>query len=182
MALGGASDSWTGTIVRLSYCIALWLAATLFPHLGGAQVPLPSRIRIDSVSAAPLLSPFPPANGARASVCADCHGWGWPSGAGPALIIKDSAARVLAMFPPGDSAYRSDPDYAAIDPEMIAAVQIVPDTAVRPLGPGFENGIVIITLSSAGTQKWRALVARNQAAVRDSSGRERARPPNERCS
>jgi hypothetical protein len=71
-----------------------------------------------------------------------------------AYIIKDATARVLAMVPPGDTSYL-EPGHRVrlLEPGMIASIDVVRDSALAPvLGRGFENGLIIITLTPAGPE------------------------------
>jgi hypothetical protein len=66
------------------------------------------------------------------------------------------------MVPPGDSSYRRD-HLNPLEPGMIASVEVLHDTlAVQVLGRGFENGLVVITLTPAGTKIWRSSIARKE--------------------
>jgi hypothetical protein len=148
---------------RLHYCVVASIATLILPLAGRAQVLTPSRVRVDTLTRLPQPTPLailPPGNAMR--VCLDCHGWReLRPGMEPAFIIKDSAAHVLAMIPPGDSAYRRDPWPRLLEPGMIAGVEVLHDTSlVRVLGRGFENGLLIITLTPAGTATWQSAVAR----------------------
>ncbi len=142
--------------------IALIVTA-LFPLAGGAQAVTPSRQRADTLNRLPLPTPVAIVpSGTAVRICLDCSGWPQlrPDKA-PAFIIKDSAAHVLAMIPPGDSSYSRDTRYPALEPEMIATVEVLHDSSlVRVLGRGFENGLLIVTLTPAGTITWRAAAAR----------------------
>ena len=128
------------------------IVAALLPSIGQAQVGTPTRARIDTVTQLPSAARprQQPAGGRR--ICVDCGGGFRPERA-PAYIIKDSAARVLAMIAPGDT--NSAHPYRLIKPEAIASISVVLDSvAVRVLGRGFENGIMVLTLSPAGTIDW----------------------------
>lgn len=73
----------------------------------------------------------------------------------PGLIVKDSAARVLATVASGDSTTIRNL-VGAIEPEMIGTIDIVRDSSLTlTLGRGFENGLIVITLSPAGTLEWQ---------------------------
>jgi len=137
--------------------VGLLIAAVALPPQWQAQVLTPSRTRLDSLPR-PAAAPLPaqsPANGER--ICVDCHGWTIPRGREPAYIIKDAAARVLAMVPPGDTSYQgSQHPVRLLEPEMIASIDVVRDSAlVTVLGRGFENGLLIVTLTPAGSEAWR---------------------------
>ena len=152
--------------MRRLYCCTVVLIATLIlPLAGRAQVLTPSRVRVDTLTRLPQPTPLailPPENAVR--ICLDCRGWReLRPGAEPAFIIKDSAAHVLAMILPGDSSYRRDPRHPVLEPGMIAAVEVLHDTSlVRVLGRGFENGLLIVTLTPAGTAAWRSAMARKE--------------------
>ena len=61
------------------------------------------------------------------------------------------------MVAPGDSLYYRDPRHPTLEPDMIAGIEVLHDTSlVRLLGRGFENGLVIINLSPAGTVAWQS--------------------------
>ena len=145
-------------------CSTMFVIALLLPLAGEAQVLTPSRVRLDTLTRPPLPAPLPilpPGNNKR--VCLDCSGWGPRPGREPAYIIKDSASHVLAMVPPGDSSYRNEQRHPLnlIESGMIASVEVLHDTSVvRVLGRGFENGLLVITLTPAGTLTWRSAVAR----------------------
>jgi len=141
----------------------LMIAAVALSTAAQAQVVTPSRARLDSLPR-PIAAPLPgpaPANGAR--ICIDCHGWTIPAGRQPAYIIKDAAARVLAMVPPGDTSYQESRNpVRLLEAEMIASIDVVRDSALAAvLGRGFENGLLIITLSPAGTEAWQRATRRN---------------------
>jgi hypothetical protein len=134
------------------------MAAVALSSEAQAQVVTPSRPRLDSVrrpTAPPPLAGQTPDNGVR--ICLDCHGWTIPPGRQPAYIIKDATAHVLAMVPPGDTSYQeSRHPVRLIEPNMIASIDVVRDSALVPvLGRGFEKGLLIITLTPAGTETWR---------------------------
>ncbi len=134
------------------------IAALFVPLAARGQVLTPSRPPVDTI-VRPLPAPLPMLS-ARSGVrvCMDCHGWELRPGTEPAFIIKDSASHVLAMVPPGDSLFFRDPLHSLGEANTIAAVEVRRDTSlVRVLGPGFENGLVIITLTPAGTVRWRSL-------------------------
>jgi hypothetical protein len=138
------------------------IATLLLPLPGQAQVLTPPRVRVDTLIRLPQPAPLQ-ILGSSAHICLDCHGWAIRPGWEPAYIIKDSAARVLAMVPPGDSSYFRDPRHSLAEPEMIAAVEVLRDTSlVRVLGRGFDNGLVIITLTPGGTVIWRSAAARKE--------------------
>ena len=146
--------------------MGLLIAAVALPMHGQAQVLTPSRTRPDSLprpAAAPLPAQ-PPARGER--ICIDCHGWTIPRGREPAYIIKDAAARVLAMVPPGDTSSQGSPfPVRLLEPEMIASIDVVRDSAlVTVLGRGFENGLLIVTLTPAGSEAWRRATRRDPPA------------------
>jgi len=94
------------------------IVAALLPSIGQAQVGTPTRARIDTVTQLPSAARprQQPAGGRR--ICVDCGGGFRPERA-PAYIIKDSAARVLAMIAPGDT--NSAHPYRLIKPEAIAS-------------------------------------------------------------
>jgi hypothetical protein len=146
--------------MRRSFHTVFVIAAVALSSEGQAQVLTPSRTRLDSLprpAAASLGGPAA-ANGAR--ICLDCHGGTIRPGWEPAYIIKDATARVLAMVPPGDTSYQ-EPRHPVrllglLDPGMIASIDVVRDSALVPvLGRGFENGLLIIALTPAGTEAWR---------------------------
>jgi hypothetical protein len=97
----------------------------------------------------------------------DGQGYTIRPGREPAYIIKDATARVLAIVPPGDTSYQ-EPRHPVrllglLEPEMIASIDVVRDSALVPvLGRGFENGLLIITLTPAGTEAWRRATRRTQ--------------------
>jgi hypothetical protein len=142
------------------------IGAVILPSAGQTQVLTPSRIRLDTLIRVPLPAPptFPAATGMR--ICVDCNGMGGPRpGKEPAFVIKDAAMRVLAMVPPGDTSALNDPRHPLrlLEREMIAAIDVVTDSAlVRVLGRGFENGLLVFTLSPAGTEAWRRAIARKE--------------------
>ena len=151
--------------MRRFCCGTALIATVLLPLVGRAQVLTPSRVRVDTLTPLPQptpLSVLPP--GSFVHVCLDyCPGRRPPrAGWEPAFIIKDSATHVLAMIPPGDSSYGRDPRHPLnLDLGMIAAVEVVHDTSlVRVLGRGFENGLVMVTLTPAGTMAWQSAAAR----------------------
>jgi hypothetical protein len=145
------------------FCSVTILIATLFlPSAGSAQAVTPSRERVDTLIRLPQPTPLAILLGTKtARICLDCNGLRQiRPGTEPAFIIKDSASHILAMIPPGDSSYPA-PIFAALEPGMIAAVEVPRDTSlVRVLGRGFENGLIIVTLTPAGTVTWRAAAAR----------------------
>jgi len=148
--------------MKRSFRGVLMIAAVALSSKGQAQV-TPSRTRLDSLPR-PIAAPLPgpaPANGVR--ICIDCHGWTIPPGRQPAYIIKDATARVLAMVPPGDTSYQESRNpVRLLEAEMIASIDVVRDSALVPvLGRGFENGLLIITLSPAGTEAWQRATRRN---------------------
>ena len=154
--------------MRRFCCGTALIASVLLPLVGRAQVLTPSRVRVDTLTPLPQPKPLavlPP--GSLVHVCLDdCPGRRQPrAGWEPAFIIKDSAAHVLAMVPPGDSSYSRDPRHPLhlldlLESGTIAGVEVLHDTSlVRLLGRGFENGLVMITLTPAGTMAWQSAVA-----------------------
>jgi hypothetical protein len=140
--------------MRRLFRTVLGIAAVALSSEGQAQVLTPSRARLDSLPRPPAPPPLP-ASGVR--ICLDCHGWTIRPEQEPAYIIKDATARVIAMVPPGDTSYQ-EPGHRVrlLEPEMIASIDVVRDSALVPvLGRGFENGLIIITLTPAGTAAWR---------------------------
>jgi hypothetical protein len=148
--------------MRSVCCGIILIAGTLSPLTLRAQVVTPSRVRFDTLDRLPQPAPLPGVPPGGIHICMDCNAWRQlRPGSSPAFIIKDSAAHVLAMIPPGDSSLGRDPLHPALEAEMIATVEVLHDTSlVRVLGRGFENGIVIVTLTPAGTITWRAAAAR----------------------
>jgi hypothetical protein len=103
----------------------------------------------------PLRPILTPATGPR--ICLDCNNRTIRPGEEPGFIIRDERARVLAMIPPGDTAFRRDPGFPLqlIEPDMISAMEALPERALAPvLGRGFSNGLIMITLTSAGAEAW----------------------------
>jgi hypothetical protein len=153
--------------MRRSFHTVLVIATVALSSKGRAQVLTPSRTRLDSLPrpAAAALSGQAPAKGVR--ICFDCDGGTIRPGQEPAYIIKDATARVLAMVPPGDTSYQ-EPHHPVrllglLEPGMIASIDVVRDTALVPvLGRGFENGLIIIALTPAGTEAWRRATRRTQ--------------------
>lgn len=130
----------------------------------GAQAPASGKPQMDTIAAVPgTASRVRPMHGDGPRVCMDCGGWGPAPGSEPAFIIKDSGARVLAMVPPGDSVYSRGGRHPIphVDPALIAEIKVVRDTSVRALGPGFGNGIIVITLTPAGSDAYRRELARS---------------------
>lgn len=147
--------------MRRFCCVTTLIAALFLPSVGRAQAVTPSRERVDTLPRLPQPTPLAKLLGTTVRICIDCNGFRTiRPGTAPAFIIKDSASHILAMIPPGDSSYPG-PIFAALEPGMIAAVEVRRDSAlVRVLGRGFENGLIIVTLSPAGTVTWRAAAAR----------------------
>ena len=144
--------------MRRSFRAVSMIAAVALSSEAQAQILTPSRTRLDSLPrpVPPPLLPGPtPANGVR--ICLDCHRWTIPTGGQPGYIIKDASARVLAMVPPGDTSYEESKHIVRLlDAEMVNSIDVVRDSALAPvLGRGFENGLLIITLTPAGSEAWR---------------------------
>lgn len=145
-----------------SHMVLAMIASLLLPVLGEAQVLTPSRARIDTSTRLPPPVPLAiVAPTASMRIHLDGGRYTIRPGTEPALIIKDSAAHVLAMIAPGDSLYFRDALHPTLEPDMIAAMEVLHDTSlVRVLGRGFENGLLIINLTPAGTVAWRSAAAR----------------------
>ena len=145
-----------------SHRLSAVIATLLLPVLGEAQVLTPSRARVDTLTR--LTPPAPLAIVApTASVRIHLDGGRYTirPGTEPALIIKDSAAHVLAMVAPGDSLHFRDALHPKLEPDMIAGVEVLHDTSlVRVLGRGFENGLLIINLTPGGTVAWQSAAVR----------------------
>lgn len=145
-----------------SHSVLAVIATLILPALGKAQVLTPSRARVDTLTR--LTPPAPlaivaPTAGVRIHL--DDSRYTIRPGTEPALIIKDSAAHVLAMVAPGDSLFYRYLRHPALEPDMIAAMEVLHDTSlVRVLGRGFENGLLIINLSPAGTVAWQSAAGR----------------------
>ena len=100
-----------------------------------------------------------------AQVCIDCHGWG-RVGEVLAMIIKDASYQVLMMVPPNDTSAVRDTT-GDIEPAWIDRIDIVkPEAAVAALGRGFEQGIVVIVLTPAGSEARRLRRAQLRATPR----------------
>ena len=145
-----------------SHKMSAVIGILILPVLGEAQILTPSRARVDTLTRLP--APVPLAIGAPATsvrICFDCHRFTIRPGTEPAFIIKDSARHVLAMVAPGDSLYFRDPRHPTLEPEMIAGIEDLHDTSlVQVLGRGFENGLLIINLTPAGTVAWQTAAVR----------------------
>jgi hypothetical protein len=121
--------------------------------------PLPvGHVRLDALSHLPPPPPLrmlPQATGPR--ICLDCNARSIRPGEEPGFIIKDARARVLAMIPPGDTAFRRDPPYPfqLLEGDVISEIGVLPDSVLAPvLGGGFRNGLIVITLTTAGAELW----------------------------
>jgi len=153
--------------MRRSVRAVLVIAAVTLSSEGQAQVPTPSRTRLDTLPR-PVAASLPgqmPANGVRIDI--DGGHYTIRPGHEPAYIIKDATARVLAMVPPGDTSSQ-EPGHALrlldlLEPGMIASINVVRDSALAPvLGRGFENGLIIVALTPSGTEAWRRAARRTQ--------------------
>jgi hypothetical protein len=141
---------------RCSYVGALVVAASLCAQVGYAQ-DAQAATRRDTIGkpvadskAGALASPESHA----VQVCIDCHGWG-RVGDMPAMIIKDATYRVVWMVAPSDTGAARDTT-GDVEPAWIAKIDIVkPAEAVAALGRGFENGILVVVLTPAGSEAWR---------------------------
>src|SRR5262245_16397777 len=85
------------------------------------------------------------------SGCYDCGSWrGYAS---PGYLIKDPENRTLLGVAPGDSTRRVEGVVTASDVQSIIVAS--GREATRLAGPGFEEGLVIITLTPEGVTRWR---------------------------
>jgi hypothetical protein len=139
------------------YCTLLVLAAATLPSVGAAQVLTPSRPQLDTLPrphrSLPLSVGTPtPFSGPRFRIE---ERFSFRPGTEPAYILKDSAARVLVMVPPGNASS----SLSRLELDQIAGIEVVSgDSLVRVLGKGFENGLIIITLTPPATPVWRAVI------------------------
>lgn len=142
-----------------SHIMSAVIATVLLPVLGEAQALTPSRARVDTLTRLALPASVAPTGSLRIHL--DGSPYTIRPGTEPALIIKDSAAHVLAMVAPGDSLFFRDALHPTLEPKMIATMEALHDTSlVRVLGRGFENGLLIINLTPAGTVAWRSAAVR----------------------
>ena len=137
-----------------SFVGALALAATIGSNVGRAQEPPGAARRDTTVPARGATGVGEPAKPHAVQVCIDCHGWPRAS-QWAAIILKDSDQRVLMMVGPGDTL--APPDTTTqIDPAWVANIDIVkPVVAAATLGTGFEQGLAIVTLTPAGSNRLR---------------------------
>ena len=136
------------------------LAAVIVPGVGHAQAPVGATPRdpATSATAGRRGDPIPPGPHA-VQICIDCGGWGH-TGAMPAMIFKDSEYRVVMMIGPGDTTAGRD-TAGGVQPAWIDRIDVIkPAAAVAALGRGFEQGILIIILTPAGSEAWRLERAR----------------------
>jgi hypothetical protein len=134
----------------------LTLAAVLGANLAYAQgAPEPARHDTTGKAVAGSKTGVIATPGSHAvQVCIDCHGWG-RFGDAPAMIIKDAAYQVVMMVVPGDTLAVRD-STGDVEPAWIERIDIVkPAAAVAALGRGFEQGILVIVLTPAGSDAWR---------------------------
>ena len=131
------------------------LAAVVVPCVSQAQAPVgvTPRDTATSATAGRKADPVPPGPHS-VQICIDCGGWG-QTGAMPAMIFKDAEYRVVMMIGPGDTTAMHDTP-GGVQPAWIDRIDVIkPAAAVAALGRGFEQGIVIIVLTPAGSEAWR---------------------------
>ena len=139
------------------FVCALMLAAAIGPDVGHAQEGSASTRRDTAKKAGGGQRPN------SVQIYVDGHGWGRVSDM-PAMIFKDADCRVVMMVAPGDTTAASD-TAGGVEPAWIDKIDIVkPVAAIAALGQGFEKGILIITLTSAGSEVWRRRRTDRQAA------------------
>ena len=146
---------------------AILAVGALSPRAGYAQGP-PEPTRRDTMQesvagskAAVVVAPESHA----VQLCIDCHGWG-RVGDMPAMIIKDASYKVVMMVLPGDTIAVRDTT-GDIEPAWIDRIDIVkPEAAVAAHGRGFEQGVVVIVLTPAGSEARRLRRAQLQARPR----------------
>ncbi len=131
-----------------------------------AQSPTPQPIRFDSLPRPTVASP--PANPSIPSavhVCLDaCPGSGPRSRVMPDVIIKDSARRVLAQIPHRDLAqpHTNAQQFPTVEPEMVGNIEVFPDSSLAPTRREIADGLVVVTLSPAGTRAWGEALANSR--------------------
>ena len=144
---------------------ALVAAAVTSPRTGRAQIApgVPPRDTATAASGsqngAPGAGPSPHA----VKICIDCHGWGSTS-IFPTIILKDAEYRVVMITAPGDTIAARD-TAEGVDPSWIDRIDIIkPAAAVAALGRGFEQGIVVVVLTPAGSEAWRLQRTKRRAS------------------
>ena len=141
------------------------LAAVAVPCVDHAQAPVRATPRdtTTSVTAGRKADSVPPGPHS-VQICIDCGGWGH-TGPAPMIIFKDSEYRVVMISGPGDTAAVHD-TAGGVQPAWIDRIDVIkPAAAVAALGRGFEQGIITIVLTPAGSEAWRREHARRASAA-----------------